>query len=100
MPVGNQPTVAGINQSLSSLAIQMRNLMQQVKQFDQKISALGATGLENIGGTGQGFNPADAASVIQLAGFLNKNAGVYFGTDTQATASNFDAALTVVWGDQ
>jgi hypothetical protein len=104
MPVGTQPTVAGLNQALTSYAQQLRNLMQQIASFTVQVQNMGATGLQNIGGAGAGFSAADAALFLQYAGYLSTLAGVYNGTvqqggtgGTGATQFNFSNALSAVW---
>lgn len=95
MSVGNQPTQASVNNLLSSLAVQMRNICDQIRVQYTYVSTLGVTGLEALG-----YSPADAASVLQLMGYLNSIAAVYYGTGTQQSPSNFDQALSVAWGGQ
>jgi hypothetical protein len=116
MSVGNQPTVAGINNALTSYAIQLRNLMRQITEQQEKVVMLGLTGLENLGGTGNGFssvaNPAnpggvsDAQAVIAYLAYMNTVAGVYFGTvqnggsgRSGAILFDFDNQLSGLWGD-
>lgn len=95
MAVGNQATAAGINSMLSALAIELRNTCQAIRQQNTFMATLGQAGLVNAG-----FASTDAATAEQLMGFMNNIAAVYFGTGTQATASNFDQALSVLWGGQ
>jgi hypothetical protein len=104
MAVGAQPTVGGLNQSLTSAALEMRNTMQAVANFTLQVQNLGTAGLENLGGTGQGFSAADAASMLQYAGYLNTLVGCYQGTvqqggsgGTGAILFNFQNALSAVW---
>jgi hypothetical protein len=97
VPIGNQPTVAGLNNDLTQLATQMRDLMGQVTDFNLRVAALGATGLENLGGTGLGFSAADASAFLNMAAILNTPAAVYFGNATQASEYNFNSALCPVW---
>jgi hypothetical protein len=37
---------------------------------------------------------------MTLFGYMNGIASVYFGSGVQATESNFDAALAVLWSGQ
>lgn len=103
MTVGNQATVASINQALTSYALTLRNICQQIvdlQQFVNGPAGLGLTGLQNLGGTGAGFPAADAQLVLNMVGYLNTVAGVFYGTvqqggtgGTGATLFNFSNAL-------
>lgn len=95
MSVGNQPTVASINQSLTNTALNLRNICGQITDLQEYISSLGTTGLQALG-----FTAADAQNIVTLVGYMNTVAAVYFGTAAQPTASNFNAALTVLWAGQ
>jgi hypothetical protein len=101
MTVGNQPTVASINEALTSLAVQWRNLAQQTIWLNQQIGNLGATGLENLGGTGAGFSSADASVVLASAGNLADMAGIYQGLAPGLTLPfNFRDNTVPLWGGQ
>lgn len=95
MSVGTQATAASINQALTSSALNLRNVCTQIQYLQTFIQTLGTAGLEGIG-----FSATDAASVVELSGYLNNITAVYYGTGTQQTASNFDQALSVLWGGQ
>jgi hypothetical protein len=102
MAVGQQPTTAGINQSLTSLAVSLRQMMSSVEDFALQVNNMGTAGL-----TALGFTAADAASVLTLTGYLSTLAGVYGGTvqqggsgGTGASVFNFDNALSAVWAGQ
>jgi hypothetical protein len=95
MTIGNQATVAGINQSLSSYAVQLRNPCEQLGDFNLFIAQLGMTGL-----VGLGFAAADAANVIVQAAVLNTIAALYEGTATQAAEFDFNNALAPLWAGQ
>lgn len=95
MAVGAPANTGAINTVLAQLSVNLRNAMDAIRVQNAYISGLGLTGLEAAG-----FSAADAASVLQMMGFMNNVAAVYYGTGTQATASNFDAALSVMWGGQ
>jgi len=100
MSIGNQPTVASLNNTLTNLSTQMRNLMEQVSNFNAQIGQLGTSGLENLGGTGLGFASADATAMVNAAAILNTPAAIYFGTATQATEYDFNTALCPYWAGQ
>lgn len=107
MTVGNQTTVTQVNSNLSSYALQMRQLMRQILDQWQYLNQLGQTGLENLGGTGNGFSSADAAQVLTYIDYMQTVAGVYMGTvqaqgsgGTAAILYDFDSALTPLWAGQ
>jgi hypothetical protein len=102
MAAGNQPTQASVNQMLTNVAVQMRNIMDLVRVQETPIVNMGTAGLEALG-----FSSADAASVLALWGYLSTVAGVYYGTvqqggsgGTGASTFNFDNALSEAWGGQ
>lgn len=92
MAVGNQANSGAINAMLTQDAIALRNVCDMIRNHETYIGGLGLAGLEAAG-----FSPADAQTVLTLMGYLNTPVGVYYGTGTQATASNFDAALAQLW---
>ena len=107
MAVGSQATVAQVNQALTQLAVQLRELMGQVHQQWAFLNKLGATGLQNLGGAGAGFSAADAATVLQMINNMATVQGCYAGTvqqggtgGTGAILFNFEDALTPLWGGQ
>lgn len=95
MAVGAAPSEGAINTILAQLSVNLRNAMDAIRYQNVYISGLGTVGLEAAG-----FSAADAATVLQMMGYMNNVAAVYYGTGTQATASDFDAALSVLWGGQ
>ena len=102
MTVGNQGTEASVNNLLSSLAVQLRGVCDEIRTQQTYITTLGQAGLEAIG-----FDAADAASVIQMMNYLGNVAGVYYGTVQQggsggagAILFDFDSALSGLWAGQ
>lgn len=100
MSVGQQPTVGGINQTLTNLALQWRELANNTLEQWQFLNGLGVTGLEGVNFTAQ-----DAASILQMIDYMATVAQVYRGTvqaqgtgGTGAILFNFDSALTPLWG--
>jgi len=88
MTVGNQPTVAGLNQSLTSAAQQLRGTLQEIGNFTVQVQNLGTAGLEALG-----FTAGDAASFLQYAGYLSTLVGCYQGTVQQGGAGGTGATL-------
>jgi hypothetical protein len=112
--VGIQPTNSTINNSLTSPALQMRNLMQAVANLNSQVNGNGEglAYLESIGYSSVP-NPANPNSIsdAQYAqtciAYLNQPAGVYMGTvqsggsgGTGAIQFNIDAALAFLWNVQ
>jgi hypothetical protein len=95
MSVGVQATQSGVNNNLTSLAIQLRNLLRQISDQQEFVTGLGSTGLQALG-----FTSGDATSVLNFYSYMNTIAGVYFGTATQGTTFDFDNALSALWGGQ
>jgi hypothetical protein len=92
MAAGNQATEASINNNLTQYAVQLRELAQNIADFEMFIITTGTAGL-----VAMGFTAADANTVEQMASYMNTIAGVYFGTATQASAFNFHNALSGLW---
>ena len=97
MAVGTQPTVGGVNDQLTQLALQWRNVAAQTLNLFTTINELaGDTGL-TAGFEAMGFTSGDAASAATLLGYMNTLAGVYAGTASQATDFAFANALSALW---
>jgi len=97
MAVGNQATPSSINNILTQYAIALRDDCQNIANLYEYITTLGVAGLENLGGTGLGFSPADAATVVTMVSYLNTLAIVFNGTGTQASQFNFGNALSSLY---
>lgn len=93
MTAGQPPTLALFNNQLTSLAVQLRHLFDQIADLNLQISKQGATGLQTLGAS-----PGDATDIINRWAQINTLAALYFGTATQATTFNFDDALSNVRG--
>lgn len=98
MPIGQQPSVLVIDSALTSYALQMRDLMRQIRDFNLQIGKLGAAGLVAL--QPAGYSPADASNAVAMAATLATPATLYFGTATQATTFNFNDALSPLWAGQ
>lgn len=114
MAVGMQATAESMDQNLSSLAVQMRNLMQAVSNLNTSVNgqAAGLAYMESIGyaSTPNQANPgglSDAQYALEVLAYLNQPAGVYYGAvqsggsgGTGAVQFNINNALAPVWGGQ
>ena len=104
MPVGAPIGSSQIDNIITALAVNLRNVMRQVYNLNQAVNGQGAglAYLESIGYSGAA-NPAnpggvsDADLALSMISYLNTMAGVYFGTATQATQFSFDQELSQVW---
>lgn len=92
---GQQPTIAGLNGSLSSAAIQLRDLCAQITDLNLQVGKLGVTGLVALG-----TDTATATDMVTKYAQINTVAALYFGTATQASAFNFNDALAPVRAGQ
>lgn len=100
MSVGNQPSQASINNLLSSLSVQLRNVCDQIRIQNTYITQMGTNGLETLG-----YTQTDAQNIMTLMAYLNNISGVYYGTiqqggsgGTGAIDFDFDNALSILWG--
>ena len=105
MPVGAVIGSSQIDNIITALAVDMRNIMQQVVNLNLAVNGQGAglAYLQAVGysGTSNPANPgsvSDAALALSVISYLNTVAGVYFGTATQGTTFNFNQQLSMVWG--
>jgi hypothetical protein len=104
MPVGAVIGSSQIDNTITALAIAMRNIMQQVVNLNLAVNGQGAglAWLQSIGYS-NASNPAnpggvsDAALALSMIGYLNTMASVYFGTAAQTPAYNFNQQLSEIW---
>ncbi len=101
MTVGSQPNSATIDNQLTNYALQLRNLMQSISNLSMEVNA-NNTGVANMEAVG--YSSQDAATVLQVVGYMNTIAGVYFGTvqaggngGTGAIDFNYNSGLSSLW---
>jgi len=107
MSVGNQMTSDQINSRLSSLAIQMRELMHDISDLSTNVNGQG-NGLAVLEAAGYSSeanpdNPggvSDAQYALNMLSYLNTPASLYYGTATQPDEFNFDQELSQLWAGQ
>lgn len=104
MSVGDTINEATMNQNLSSLAVQLRNLMWQIQNLSLGINGQGS-GLAVL--EALGYDSGDAATALELIAYMNTVAGVYYGSTqaggsggTGAVAFNYNQALSQLWVGQ
>ena|ERR1700749_4115521 len=112
--VGTQPSNATINNQLTGIALQMRELMQaasnlstQVNGTGQGLAYLEAMGFSSAANSDNPGDMSDAAWALQVIAYFNTVAGCYFGTvqqggsgGTGASDFNFHNALASLWNGQ
>ncbi len=101
MSVGSQPNSATIDNALTNLALQMRNVMQSAVYLSLQVNG-GGNGLTVL--EGYGYSAGDAAAAQNMIAYLNTVAQVYFGNlqqggsgGTGASQFNFNQALSGLW---
>jgi hypothetical protein len=108
MTVGVQATKAAMDQNLTSLAIQLRQLMHQIANewtdvnngaAGTAVQVLTAMGYDNTTDSAPG-GQTDASYASYLLNTLNTMAQVYFGNATQAATYNFNNALAPLMAGQ
>ena len=111
MAVGGQASKAGIDASLTDLAVSLRNLAQQARNLEtmanangEPIEALVAVGYSNEPNPDNPGSISDAALAAQYLGYMSTLGGIYYGivqqggsNGTGATLFNFDNALSPLW---
>ncbi len=102
MTTGNQPSQGSVNQTLGSLATDLRDICARIANFQTWAVGAGLAGLEAIN-----FTPDAAQDVLNKSNYLSTINGVYKGTvqqggtgGTGAILFNFDNALAPLWGGQ
>lgn len=107
MSVGPVITSATVNTALSNFPVQLRDLMQQLANLSISVNSTGdgLAYLEQIGFSSSANpdnpgNTSDAQYALDLIGYLDNIAGVYFGTATVATEFNFNNAFAPFWNGQ
>jgi len=108
MSVGEQATKTGFDQALTLLAVQMRNLMQQVRNEWVNVNngaagpasaVLVKMGYDNTNTDAPG-NQSDAAYADYVLNTMNTMAQIFFGNATQPTDFNFSNALAPLMAGQ
>lgn len=107
MSVGASLSSGQVDNILTNLAVNFRNLSQQAANLSIEITGQGQglAFLESIGysGTANPANPggiSDAAWALQLVNYFSNVSGVWFGTATQASDFNYNNATAPLWGGQ
>ena len=105
--VGNQTTTGTINNQISGYAAQLRNIMYLISNLNKQVNGQG-NGLAMVEAIGyssaaNASNPggiSDAQYALNMIGYLNTMAAIYYGTAAQSPAFNFDNELSQMWAGQ
>jgi hypothetical protein len=105
MAVGQQATNITIDNLLTSFAVQMRELMHAIHNLNIQVNGqnaglafMVAAGYGNAANSNNPGGVSDAQYALNILSYLNTQAGVYYGSATQATTFNFENATAPVWG--
>jgi hypothetical protein len=107
MPVGAVIGSGQVDNIITALAVQLRDVMQHISNLNLAVNGQGA-GLAYLTSVGysNAANPAnpgsvsDAALALSMISYLNTMSAVYFGTAAQTPAYNFNQQLSEVWAGQ
>jgi hypothetical protein len=94
MTVGSQLNNAQIDQKITLLSMQMRDVMQAASNLSMNVNGQG-DGLAFL--EAAGYTNTDAPAALAAISYLNTVAGVYFGTATQTSDYNFNQQLSQYW---
>jgi hypothetical protein len=97
MSVGNQSSSDAVSQQITNYTVGLRNLCFQIANLNTEINGQG-DGLAVL--EALGFDSADAATALNVIGYLNTIAGIYYGTATQGSEYDFNNALAPYWASQ
>jgi hypothetical protein len=94
MAVGTQTSSVTMDQQMTYLAQQLREVMQKISNLSMFVNGQG-TGLATLEAIG--YNAEDAAAAQSMLSYLNTVAAIYFGTATQPSEFNFNQELSQLW---
>jgi hypothetical protein len=107
MSVGVQSNSASISNNITSISVAMRVLMQnaanlslQVNSTGQGLATLEALGFSSAANPNNPGSISDAQYAMNVIGYLNTMAQIYFGAATQAAEYNYNNALAPMWNGQ
>lgn len=107
MPVGAVIGSDQINNIITALAVQLRDVADRITRLNLSVNGQGngLAYLESIGfsGTANPENPggvSDATLALSMISYLNTVAGICYGTGNQPAAFNFMQELSQVWAGQ
>lgn len=90
MSVGQQPSVASLNNLLTQYAVALRDACSNIAELNTQINGQ-ATGLATLEGIG--FNATDAQNFLNMLADMQNVAGCYYGTVQQGGSGGTGAIL-------
>lgn len=108
MTVGQQATKASMDQTLTAVAVQLRQIMSTVNArwtfvnngaAGAAVDVLAAIGYDNTNATSPG-GLTDAAYAEYVLNQLHTMAAIYYGQAAQPSVYDFDNALAPMWAAQ
>lgn len=105
MSVGQQATKASMDQTLTAVSVQLRQVMSTISArwtfvnngaAGTAVEVLTAIGYDNTNTDAPG-GQSDAAYAEYVLNQLNTMAEIYYGQATQPSAYDFDNALAPMW---
>jgi len=107
VPVGATMGYAQMDHILSSLAVQLRDIMQHISNTNLSVNGQGqglaylvSIGYPNVSNPANPGSISDAQYALNMISYLNTVASVYFGTAAQTPAYNFHQQLSLLWSAQ
>lgn len=107
MPVGATMGSSQMDNIITSLAVHLREVMQDISNTNLSVNGQGAglaylvsIGYSNTANPANPSNKSDAQLALDMIGYLNTIASVYFGTAAQTPAYNFHQQLSMLWSAQ
>lgn len=96
MTVGTQISSSQIDNQISTIAVQLRNLMVSMQNLYENVNGQSA-GLAFLEGIG--YSPADAQSALTAISLMNTLALVYEG-EAAASQYNYNQTFSQYWAGQ
>lgn len=105
--VGVQPTNASINNALTGIALQMRNVVQQAANLSKQVNSTGdalayleAAGYSAVANPDNPGGISDAQLALNLLNSLTTIVELATGNATLTTATDFTTTLSLLWNGQ
>lgn len=98
MSVGNQNTKANMDNQLTQYAVQLRNLMQQIRSLDTQVNSAPAGAAAYLTAIGY-TDTADQADALSLLDIMDILVGLYYGTVTANVTVSGTAPSAPAAGD-
>jgi hypothetical protein len=104
MAVGATIGSSQVDNIMSALAVNLRDIMQQIANLNLSVNGQGqglaylqSVGYSNVPSAANPGGVSDAALALSVISYLNTMAAIYFGTAAQPSPFNFNNQLSEVW---